>query len=133
MEQGTVTAVDAAAEVAADVAFADMIVQSLGIYGLAIVISLIMAVSIRGIVATLAATQKKSAPSPKPAVAGTAPAAIEEGVPADDVAAIAAAVASVFSAHRIVHIRPLQDTHAWATEGRWQHQTSHQPSPRHHR
>ena len=132
MEQETVSAVETVAEAAAEVAFMDMVVQSLGIYGLAIVISLIMAVSIRGIVATLAAMQKQKAPAPKLAAAGPAP-AVEEGIPADDVAAISAAVASVFSAHRIVHIQPLQDTHAWATEGRWQHQTSHQPSPRHHR
>ena len=128
MEQETVSAAEAVAEV---VVASDVIVQSLGIYGLAIVISLIMAVSIRGIVATLAAAQRQRAPAPKPAVAGTAPAAVEDGIPADDVAAIAAAVATVFTAHRIVHIQPLQDSHAWATEGRWQHQTSHSPS-RHH-
>lgn len=129
MEQETVSAAEAVAEVVAT----DVIVQSLGIYGLAIVISLIMAVSIRGIVATLAAAQRQKAPTPKPAVAGraAAPAAVEDGIPADDVAAIAAAVATVFTAHRIVHIQPLQDSHAWATEGRWQHQTSHSPS-RHH-
>ena len=128
MEQETAIAVEAVAEVVAT----DVIVQSLGIYGLAIIISVIMAVSIRAIVAILAAAQRQKAPPPQPAVAGMAPAVVEEGVPADDVAAIAAAVASVFTAHRIVHIRPLQDTHAWATEGRWQHQTSHLPS-RHHR
>ena len=127
MEQETVSAAEAVAEVVAT----DVIVQSLGIYGLAIVISVIMAVSIRAIVAILAAAQRQKAPTP--AVAGAAPAtaAVEDGIPADDVAAIAAAVATVFTAHRIVHIQPLQDSHAWATEGRWQHQTSHSPS-RHH-
>ena len=127
MEQETVSAAEAVAEVVAT----DVIVQSLGIYGLAIVISVIMAVSIRAIVATLAAAQRQKAPAPAVAGASPAPAAVEDGIPADDVAAIAAAVATVFTAHRIVHIQPLQDSHAWATEGRWQHQTSHSPS-RHH-
>ncbi len=121
------------AEAVAEVVPMDVIMQSLWIYGLAIVISVVMAVSIRGIVVALAVTQRQKAPAAVPAVAGAGPAAVEEGIPADDVAAISAAVASVFTAHRIVHIQPLQDTHAWATEGRWQHQTSHQPSPRHHR
>ena len=128
MEQETISAAEAVAEVVA----MDVIVQSLGIYGLAIIISVIMAVSIRAIVASLAAAQRQKSLPPRPAVAGTAPAVVDDGVPADDVAAIAAAVASVFTAHRIVHIRPLQDTHGWATEGRMQHQTSHLPS-RHHR
>jgi hypothetical protein len=46
----------------------------------------------------------------------------EEGVPAEHVAAIAAAVAAC--GHRVVHIDPAGGT-AWVSEGRWIHQTSH--------
>ncbi len=53
------------------------------------------------------------------------PAAAEEpeGVPADHVAAIAAAVATY--GYRVVHIADTASGHAWASEGRWMHQTSH--------
>ena len=46
-----------------------------------------------------------------------------EGVPADDVVAIAAAVAAY--GFRVIHIADAATGHAWASEGRWLHQTSH--------
>lgn len=48
-----------------------------------------------------------------------------EGVPAEHIAAIAAAVAAF--GFRVIHIDD-QAGHAWASEGRWMHQTSHQVS-----
>jgi len=45
------------------------------------------------------------------------------GVPAEHVAAIAAAVATY--GYRVVHIADTGSGHAWAAEGRWMHQTSH--------
>ena len=46
----------------------------------------------------------------------------EEAIPAEHVAAIAAAVAAC--GHRVVHIDPTGGS-AWVSEGRWIHQTSH--------
>lgn len=49
-----------------------------------------------------------------------------DGVPAGHIAAIAAAVAAY--GFRVVHIADHATGHAWASEGRWMHQTSHQVS-----
>ena len=57
-------------------------------------------------------------------------AADASGVPAEHVAAIAAAVATY--RYRVVHIADTGSGHAWAAEGRWMHQTSHQTSHRTH-
>jgi Na+-transporting methylmalonyl-CoA/oxaloacetate decarboxylase gamma subunit len=67
------------------------------------------------------AAQKKGLGAPVAAAAG---AAFEpEGVPADHVVAIAAAVAAC--GFRVVHIDDVAVGHAWAAEGRLLHQTSH--------
>jgi len=50
-----------------------------------------------------------------------------EGVPADHVAAIAAAVAAFGDGLKVVHIEDYASGHAWANEGRWAQQISHQP------
>jgi hypothetical protein len=63
--------------------------------------------------------KRKTAAAAK-AEAASAPA---DGVPADHVAAIAAAVATF--GYRVVHIADGASGHAWASEGRWMHQTSH--------
>jgi hypothetical protein len=63
------------------------------------------------------ARKKKNAAAPAPAV--------EAGVPADHVAAIAAALACY--GYRVVHIADAAGGKAWAAEGRWIHQTSHRP------
>jgi len=59
----------------------------------------------------------------KKVAAPDAPAPEPEGVPADHIVVIAAAVAAY--GYRVVHIADTQTGHAWAAEGRWQHQTSH--------
>jgi glutaconyl-CoA/methylmalonyl-CoA decarboxylase subunit delta len=46
-----------------------------------------------------------------------------EGVPADHVVAIAAAVAAC--GYKVVHISDSANGSAWASGGRWIHQTSH--------
>lgn len=48
-----------------------------------------------------------------------------EMVPAEHVAAIAAAVAALGGGLRLVTIDDPTQGHAWALEGRWMHQTSH--------
>ena len=75
--------------------------------------------------AEAAAERKRAA-----AARATAPAAQPEsaGIPADHVVAIAAAVAAY--GFKVVHIADAATGHAWASEGRWMHQTSHQTSHR---
>jgi glutaconyl-CoA/methylmalonyl-CoA decarboxylase subunit delta len=78
------------------------------------------------------ARQAAEAEAERAATAPGAPAAPREvrpavgGIPPEHVAAIAAAVAMMGSA-RVVLIEDNATGQAWATEGRWQHQTSHRP------
>jgi len=51
---------------------------------------------------------------------------VAAGIPPEHVAAIAGAVAMMCNA-RVVRIEDNATGQAWATEGRWQHQTSHRP------
>jgi Na+-transporting methylmalonyl-CoA/oxaloacetate decarboxylase gamma subunit len=67
------------------------------------------------------AARRKSAASP--AAASVAAPREPEGVPADHVVAIAAAVAAY--GFRVIHIADAATGNAWASEGRWLHQTSH--------
>ena len=54
------------------------------------------------------------------------PAVASDGIPPEHVAAISAAVA-MMGAARVVLIEDHASGQAWATEGRWQQQTSHRP------
>jgi hypothetical protein len=92
---------------------------SLRIYGLAIAISMAVALLIRVVVAVVSLRQQKlrSAPRPVPLVAPTD----TEG----HVAAISAAVYAAIGAHRIVHIRAQGRGVAWTLEGRHDHHVSH--------
>lgn len=74
--------------------------------------------------------EEPSAPAPTPVAAVVsvpAPEPVEEGIPADHVAAIAGAVAMMFDHALVVHIEDIHTSLAWSSEGRWLHQTSHQP------
>ena len=108
----------------------DVIVKALWIYGIAIVVSMAVAVVIKIIVVVLNAFERKPEATAKPApTAAPAPAF---DLLADHVAAISAAVYSVIGAHRIVHIE--EQRHAeWVVEGRLAHHTSHAVShhPKH--
>jgi hypothetical protein len=55
-----------------------------------------------------------------------APVVASGGIPPEHVAAISAAVA-MMGAARVVLIEDHASGQAWATEGRWQQQTSHRP------
>ncbi len=70
--------------------------------------------------AEAAAQRKKVAPAAAP-VRQTEPE--PAGIPVEHVVAIAAAVAAYGA--RVVHIVDPATGNAWASEGRWQHQTSH--------
>jgi hypothetical protein len=78
----------------------------------------------------IARQEAAAAAERKRAAARAAPAAQQEsaGIPADHVVAIAAAVAAY--GFKVVHIADAATGHAWASEGRWMHQTSHQTSHR---
>ena len=111
----------------------DIMMQSFAIYGLAIVISFIVAVVIKGIVATL--TRKEAVAKPA-AAAAAAPASAAVDQRHLDIAAISAAVYAVLGAHRIVRVEDARRQRVWGLEGRMIHQTSHQvqtrPGPTRH-
>lgn len=97
------------------------------IYALVFVISLLVAVLIKGIMGVLSIFEK-SEPEPDAATPQVAP---EPAV--SDIPAIAAAVYAVMGMHRIVRIREAGRGRSWTYEGRHIHQTSHviQHKPKH--
>ena len=98
---------------------------SFSMYGLAIVISMLVAILIKGIVLSLSVIRKPPVVAPEP-VRSTDPDA------EDDIAVIAAAVCAVMTGHRIVHIEPTDRGLGWKAAGRTIHHTSHNiPRPRH--
>jgi len=86
---------------------------ALVVYGLAIVVSMIIAAVIKVIVVALGALERK----PAAAAPSAAPVAAFD-VAADHVAAIAAAVYATMGAIRIVHIEPTHVGGEWSVEGR---------------
>ena len=94
---------------------------SIAVYGLAIVISFVVATVIWGIVKALPLMQKRPTKVDTPQVAAPAVAAI----PAEHVAAITAAVAAVTGTRHIIHIEDQARAALWTSEGRMMHQTSH--------
>lgn len=105
----------------------EMAVTSLWMYGLAVIVSMVIAVIIRTIVRVLGRME--------PAPVATAPRTPlpQAGVPVEHVAAIAAAVQSMIGAHRILHIDDGGHRRAWVGEGRLAHHASHDVHPPHHR
>lgn len=98
----------------------DAISKALVVYGLAIVVSMVIAAVIKLIVVVLNALEGKpaaAAPALAPAVAFD-PAA-------DHVAAIAAAVYASMGSARIIHIEPSYRGAEWLTEGRLAQHGSH--------
>lgn len=92
---------------------------SLRIYGLAIVISMAVALLIRVVVSIVSMQQRK--PQPEKDKAATTPPPDLEG----HIAAISAAVYAMIGAHRIVHISARGRGGAWTLEGRHDHHVSH--------
>jgi len=99
----------------------EVIVRTLWIYGLAIVVSLAVAVIIKVIVVALGMLERKPAAPAQPAAVPPAPFAVD----ADHVAVIAAAIHAMSGAHRIVHIEAAPHHSGWAAEGRLAHHASH--------
>ncbi len=91
---------------------------SFSMYGLAIVISLLVAVLIKGIVLSLGMVRK-------PPVEQTQSTAVPVDETEDDIAVIAAAVYAAMGGHRIVHIESKDRGFGWKAEGRALHHASH--------
>jgi Na+-transporting methylmalonyl-CoA/oxaloacetate decarboxylase gamma subunit len=89
-------------------------------YGLAIVISLLVAFVIRGVVSVLAVLKKETDASE----AFPTPVAADRNKK-EHVAAIAAAVWAVLGPYRIVHIEHTERGQVWTAEGRLTHRASH--------
>ena len=101
----------------------EVIIKTLWIYGLAIIVSLAVAVVIKVIVLALNMLERKPATPAQPIAVPQSPFAVE----ADHIAAIAAAVHAMIGAHRIVHIEAAPHHSGWAAEGRLAHHVSHAP------
>jgi hypothetical protein len=101
----------------------EVIIKTLWVYGLAIVVSLGVAVVIKVIVLTLGRLERKPAVVPPLPVVQPAPLSIE----AHHVAAIAAAVHAMGGAHRVVHIEAAHRHQEWAAGGRQAQHASHAP------
>lgn len=104
------------------------------VLGIAIVVSMLVAVVIKVIVGLLGrqlplphtVTAGVGTVAPGAATGGPAdPSADPDEPPAHHVAAIAAAVASVMDSPQIVHIEPVRGV-GWTAEGRQAHRGSHQ-------
>lgn len=103
------------------------ILRALQIYGIAIVISMLVAVLIKVMVKLTGQVDRPraaTAVSPKTPQSAPLP-VISPEVPADVVAAITAALAVITGPHRILHIS--ESKRSWARQGR-DAQHSHQPS-----
>ena len=99
----------------------ETLLLSITIYGIAIVISVLVALLIKAIVVALPLMQGRRQP-----VAATAPAAAAPAqVPAEHVAAIAGAIAALAGERHIIHIEDRGRGAVWTAEGRMIHQTSH--------
>lgn len=101
----------------------DLILKSFAMYGLVIVISLLSACLIKIIVAVLAKAENRKQSNFK-VTKGASPAA-PDAIPAEHVAAIAAAVQAMSGTHRIVHIADGRGTSSWSLEGKLLQQSSH--------
>jgi len=102
----------------------DSVVLAFQVYGLAILVSMAVALMIKGIVSALARVKAKQIDAP-------AAVKVPNGeIPEAHIAAIAAAAHAVLGAHRIVHVEDRTRGMAWTFEGRAAHHASHSVSRR---
>ena len=102
------------------------------IYAIVIVVSLLVAVVIRIIVATLSrqAERAAAAAAAELQTRAVAPAPTTGGIPTHHLQAIAAAVAAMTGAYRVVRIEPKGPSYGWTATARTLHHGSHQPRRR---
>jgi Na+-transporting methylmalonyl-CoA/oxaloacetate decarboxylase gamma subunit len=98
--------------------------KTLWIYGLAIVVSLLIAVVIKLIVVLLGRVERKPASAPAGVAVPLVPAPAFD-VAADHLVVIAAAAYAMIGSHRIVHIDETRRRTGWLAEGRQAHHASH--------
>ena len=104
----------------------DIWTKTLWIYGLATVVSLVIALVIKGVVAVLGRVERRAeSATPAPATPAPAAAAPAFDVTADHIAAISAAVYAMVGSHRIVHIEHSRHREGWLAEGRHAQHASH--------
>ena len=96
---------------------------SITVFGLAIVISFVVAGLIRLIVVVLPKISRAREAAPASEAQSAAPA--DTTVPAAHVAAITGAVACIVGPRHIIHIEDSGRGGVWTAEGRLLHQTSH--------
>lgn len=99
--------------------------KTLWIYGLAIVVSLLIAVVIKVIVVLLGRVERQPASAPAAAAVPAPPAQLAFDVAADHLVVIAAAAYAMIGSHRIVHIDETRRRTGWLAEGRQAHHASH--------
>lgn len=100
------------------------------IYAIVIVVSLLVAVVIRIIVATLSRQAERAAAAAELQTRAVAPAPTTGGIPTHHLQAIAAAVAAMTGAYRVVRIEPKGPSYGWTATARTLHHGSHQPRRR---
>lgn len=106
--------------------FSLAVIKALQVYGIAIVISMVVAVLIKLLVVVTSRVQpvaKKAEAAP--AVLAPVEKPIAPGIPDEVVAAITAAVAVFCGPYRVLHIG--ESKRSWASEGRIAQHSSHQP------
>lgn len=100
------------------------LVLAFQIYGLAILVSMAVAVLIKGIVVVLSRLKAKEQAKQKAAEPAT-PDIDRAGIPVEHIAAISAAAYSMLGRHRVVHIEDGGRGLSWTAEGRAAHHGSH--------
>ena len=103
----------------------DLIIKSLGMYGLTVVISMLAALLIKLIVVFIAKSEVSRKQAKVKATTKVEAPVFSGEVDPRHVAAISAAVFAVLGGHRIVHIAGGRNLPAWAAEGKRAIQTSH--------
>jgi dienelactone hydrolase len=100
------------------------IVKALQVYGIAIAISMLVALLIKVMVAATARMEQQARANEVPT--GTV-CPVDQGIPDEDVAALSAAIFAAIGPHHILHIAPA--SHGWASSARAS-QHSHTPRSR---
>lgn len=103
----------------------DVWIKTLWIYGLAAVVSMLIALVIKLVVVVLGRAER-----PLPAATAAQASAPQKASPAfdiaaDHIAAISAAVNAMVGSHRIVHIEHSRHREGWLAEGRHAQHASH--------
>ncbi|WP_291994763.1 hypothetical protein [Candidatus Accumulibacter sp. ACC003] len=98
------------------------IIKSLQVYGIAVVVSLIVAVLIKVLV-TVTSRLEQRKPVQEVPTGTVCPVGL--GVPEEDIAALSAAIFAALGPHRILHIS--ESAHGWAIGGRAAQHSSHTP------